>query len=156
MPVLWGQLATATTCNLTTLAIVIATVVSTSHVFAYDFSGVVYHRCYDGDTCTFTIPDVHPLLGARINVQLAGIDTPEIRGRCKQEKDLALHVRDLVRDKLAHAHHIELQNVQRGKYFRLVAHVIVDGEDLSAWLLEQNLAIPYDGGTKTNPWCPHE
>ena len=28
---------------------------------ATDFPNVTYHRCYDGDTCTFTIPSVHPL-----------------------------------------------------------------------------------------------
>ena len=28
--------------------------------FAADFTNVTYHRCYDDDTCTFTISDVHP------------------------------------------------------------------------------------------------
>ena len=40
--------------------------------FAADFPNVTYHRCYDGDTCTFTIPDVHPLFGEKINVRIAG------------------------------------------------------------------------------------
>ena len=31
------------------------------------------------------------------------IDTPEIRGKCQYEKDLALEVRDFVRVKLANA-----------------------------------------------------
>ena len=57
---------------------------------AADFPSVTYHRCYDGDTCTFTIPDVHPLFGDKINVRIAGIDTPEIKGKCQKETALAM------------------------------------------------------------------
>ena len=32
------------------------------------FQSVIFHSCYDGDTCTFTIPGVHPLLGDKIKV----------------------------------------------------------------------------------------
>ena len=49
-----------------------------------------------------------------------GIDTPEIRGKCQYEKDLALKARDFVRVKLANAKEIKLTNLQRGKYFRIV------------------------------------
>ena len=58
------------------------------------------------------------------------IDTPEIRGKCQNEKDLALEVRDFVRVKLANAKEIKLTNLQRGKYFRVVANVVVDGVSL--------------------------
>ena len=56
-----------------------------------------------------------------------GIDTPEIRGKCQYEKNLALDARDFVRNKLADAKEIKLTNLQRGKYFRVVANVLVDG-----------------------------
>ena len=46
-----------------------------------DFTDVKFIRCYDGDTCTFDIPYVHPLLGKRIAVRFRGIDTPEIKGK---------------------------------------------------------------------------
>ncbi|MEE8448005.1 MAG: hypothetical protein V3S39_00085 [Thermodesulfobacteriota bacterium] len=46
-----------------------------------DFTDVQFIRCYDGDTCTFDIPYVHPLLGKRIAVRFRGIDTPEIKGK---------------------------------------------------------------------------
>lgn len=36
------------------------------------FIGVMFHSCYDGDTCSFTIPGVHPLLGDSIKVRLRG------------------------------------------------------------------------------------
>ena len=64
---------------------------------AVDFSGVTFHDCYDGDTCKFTIPGVHPLLGEKIPVRFRGIDTPEIRGKCQAEKDRAVLARDFLR-----------------------------------------------------------
>jgi len=54
-----------------------------------NFYDVEYVRNYDGDTITVNINDVHPLLGDNINIRVRGIDTPEIRGKCQYEKDLA-------------------------------------------------------------------
>ena len=48
---------------------------------------------------------------------------------------------------------IDLREVERGKYFRLVAEVIADGENMSDVLLERGLAWPYDGGTRERPFC---
>ena len=59
-----------------------------------------------------------------------GVDTPEIRGKCQYEKNLALEARDFVRAKLANAKDIKLTNLQRGKRFRGVANVAVDGISL--------------------------
>ena len=64
---------------------------------AADFNNVTYHRCYDGDTCTFTIPGVHPLFGEKISARIAVVDTPEVKGKCEQEKALAKEARDIVR-----------------------------------------------------------
>ncbi len=38
--------------------------------------------------------------------------------------------------------------MQRGKYFRIVADVYVDGNSLADELLQAELAKPYDGGKK--------
>ncbi len=113
-----------------------------------------YVRCYDGDTCTFNIPGVHPVIGDKISVRLEGIDTPEMKGKCVAEKKLAVEVRDYVRGILEKAKKIELVDIQRGKYFRLVARVVADGEiDLSVDLIERGYAVRYDGGTKIKDWC---
>ena len=58
----------------------ISFVVSTlaSPALATDFNNVTYHRCYDGDTCTFTIPGVHPLFGEKISVRIAVMETAEV------------------------------------------------------------------------------
>ena len=81
-----------------------------------------------------------------------GVDTPEIRGKCQYEKNLALEARDFVRGKLANAKEIKLTNIQRGKYFRVVANVLVDGVSLEQELLDNELAYHYDGGKKLK-WC---
>ena len=51
---------------------------------AADFNNVTFHCWYDGDTCMFTIPGVHPLFGEKISVRIAGIDTPEIKSKREQ------------------------------------------------------------------------
>jgi len=118
-----------------------------------DFDDVHYVRNYDGDTITFDIPSLHPLIGENISIRVAGIDTPEIRGKCKKEKLLAREAKALVRDKLSKALFIDLKNVSRGKYFRIVADVYVDGKSLSPFLIKQNLAHPYTGKGRKKDWC---
>ena len=84
---------------------------------ATDFSHVTYRTCYDGDTCRFDLPGIHPFFGENIPVRLAGIDTPEIRGKCQHEKDLAIEARDYVRGILEQAQAITLKDVERGNTF---------------------------------------
>jgi len=43
--------------------------------------------------------------------------------------------------------------LERGKYFRIAADVIVDGESLADMLIEAGMAVRYDGGKKTHKWC---
>jgi len=118
-----------------------------------DFPNVIYRTCYDGDTCRFDIPNVHPFFGENIPVRPAGIDTPEKRGKCQHEKDLAIEARDYVRGMLEQAQSIILKDVERGKYFRIVASVEADGQDVSDLLIQEGLAVVYDGGTKGKEWC---
>ena len=107
---------------------------------------------YDGDTFRVDIDSLPPIVGKNIPIRLNGVDTPEIRGKCKYEKDLALEARDFVRNKLANAKEIKLTKLQRGKYFRVVADVYVDGVSLEQELLENKLAYKYSGGKKSS-WC---
>ncbi len=43
--------------------------------------------------------------------------------------------------------------MHRGKYFRIVADVYVDGKSLAESLIEANLGVPYYGKTKIKDWC---
>lgn len=117
------------------------------------FDSIIFNRCYDGDTCNVTIPDLPAVFGKKLGLRIWGLDTPEIRGRCARERRLALEARDIVRTMVFSARRIELSKIQRGKYFRLVARVRVDGIYLDELLIEEGLAVPYYGGTKTKDWC---
>ena len=107
---------------------------------------------YDGDTFRVNIDSLPPIVGKNIAIRVNGVDTPEIRGKCQYEKDLALEARDFVRGKLANAKEIKLTNLQRGKYFRVVANVVIDGVSLEQELLDNELAYEYSGGKKLS-WC---
>ena len=43
---------------------------------------------------------------------------------------------------------VELRNMRRDKYYRILAEVYVDGKSLAQHLLDKGLAVPYDGGAK--------
>ncbi|MBU2643636.1 thermonuclease family protein [bacterium] len=118
-----------------------------------NIQGAKYIRNYDGDTITDNIPGYPPIIGENISIRMNGIDTPEIKGKCAREKALAKKARQQVRSLLVHARNIELRNIQRGKYFRIVADVWIDGLSINQILIREKLAVPYDGGRKTFLWC---
>ena len=110
-----------------------------------NFSGVEYVRNYDGDTMTVNIPGVHPLFGNEIGIRVRGIDTLEIRIKYPFEKQKVKETKTLIEGILNCANKITLHDIEREKYFRIVASVIVDGQNLSDLLLAKKLAVPYDG-----------
>ena len=118
------------------------------------FQCVKYVKNYDADTVTFNIPGLHPLLGKKINIRVNGVDTPEIRTKNQCEKDKARTAKKLVANLFKYAKRIDLINIKRGKYFRVVADVLIDGKDLRHYLLKNGLAYSYDGGKKKKMnWC---
>lgn len=126
-----------------------------SPTHATDFLNVTYHHCYDGDTCTVTIPNVHPLFGEKIRVRINGVDAPEKgwRAKCDPEKDLAIKAHNLAHSMMESASRIDLRNAKRDtKFFRVAADVVVDGVSIGERLLECGLAHPYDGKQKRS-WC---
>lgn len=102
----------------------------------------------DGDTFKVNIRDVHPLLGERISVRVARIDTPEMSSKNPEIKALALKAKAVATEILTNANTITLKRLRRGKYFRILADVDVDGQDFATLLLSQHLALPYNGGKK--------
>lgn len=118
------------------------------------FACVKYIKNYDADTITVNIPDLHPFLGEKMNIRVRGVDTPELRTKNACEKEKAKHAKKLVRNLLKDAKRIDLANIERGKYFRIVADVIIDGKNLTSYLIKNGLGHPYDGGTKPKVnWC---
>ena len=107
---------------------------------------------YDGDTFKIDLPGLHPLFGDKLSIRVKGIDTPEIRGTSDEVKALAVQARELTENTLKGAERIELRNPERGKYFRVVAEVWVDGKALAVMLKEKGLAKDYDGEGERPEW----
>lgn len=118
------------------------------------FRCVRYVKNYDADTITVDIPNVHPLIGKNISIRVRHIDAPEIKGSLPCEKEASRMARGLVENLLKNAKSIDLENVDRDKYFRILADVLVDGKNLKDLLIKNNLAYSYEGGTKEKiNWC---
>lgn len=107
---------------------------------------------YDGDTIKVNITGWPAIIGQAINIRVNGVDTPEIRRyECTREKELGDHAKAFTQQFVQRGH-ITLHNLQRDKYFRILADVKVDGVLLSKALIDAGLAYEYYGGTKQS-WC---
>ena len=119
------------------------------------FRNVTYVRNPDGDTIVVNLPDTIPdVFGREIPVRIRHIDTPEMKGSSPCEKAMALKARDVTTSLLKNAKKIDLENVGRDKFFRLLAEVKVDGVLVAKILLDKGYAVPYEGETKLKVnWC---
>jgi len=108
---------------------------------------------YDADTFRVDIGEWPSIVGERVPIRVLGVDAPEIRGKCDQEKVKASKAKQFTVEHLRNAKVIKLRNIQRGKYFRLLADVYVDNKSLSDLLIKSGHAREYDGGTRQG-WCP--
>jgi len=106
----------------------------------------------DGDTI---VVSARIWLGQTVEtrVRIAGVDAPEIQGRCPEEIDLAVRARDLVAAKLVGGKAV-LRQVRFGKYAgRVVARVTApDGADLTNALIAAGLGRTSADGRRL-PWC---
>jgi len=133
----------------------IAVILFANLAFASDFLEMREYRgnvCYDGDTCYVSAP-VLPGKLSKMSVRVLGIDTPEIKGKCEKEKELALIGRQTANQLFRAADVIEFKDLKWDKYGgRVLSNVYLDGKLYSDILIEKGLARPYDGGAKKG-WC---
>jgi micrococcal nuclease len=109
-------------------------------------------KVYDGDTITIAarVPGLHASPIYKFSVRLNGIDTPEMRTHNEEEKTVAVKAQKALSDRIF-GKTVTLKNVSLEKYGRLLADVHFEGCHLNQWLIDQRLALPYDGGTKAIP-----
>ena len=107
---------------------------------------------YDGDTFKIDLPSMHPLFGDDLSIRLFGVDTPEMRGTTEEVKALAMQAQQVTQKALKTAIKIELRNPRRGKYFRIISEVWIDGESLAEMLKAKSLAKDYDGEGARPEW----
>ena len=152
--------------NIASAAILAFSIIVTVPGYAASDIYAEYVKNYDGDTVTVTLTDLadidldetYAVFWKNARVRVAGVDTPEVRTRCAAEKVRGKEAKAFVKDVLSNADHISLRNVKRGKYFRIVADIIINpGEptevNLKDLLIDSGRAVAYDGGKKTMDWC---
>lgn len=107
---------------------------------------------YDADTFRANIEGWPAIIGHRVPIRVNGVDAPELRGKCEAERTKARAAKQFTVSKLRAAKVIRLDEMSRGKYFRILADVYVDGESLGNALIRAGHARVYDGG-KRRSWC---
>lgn len=110
-------------------------------------------RIIDGDTIEV---DAHPWPGhaVRVSVRLRGIDTPERRSRCTDQRAAALLARNELQRLVTGVPTVELINVSGGKYYgRVLADMTAGNRDVATAMLESGLARAYRGGKRHKPQC---
>ena len=112
---------------------------------------------YDGDTIKVEAA-VWPGITWTGSVRVLGVDTPELRAKCPEEKAAAVEAREFVKRTVGY--HVTLHNIKLGKFAgRVLADVQIherdtsrSTDDLAELLIEQGHARPYDGGARAG-WC---
>ena len=89
----------------------------------------------------------------RVRVRLAGVDAPELRGKCAAERRTAGRAKAFLATAIGDGE-IRLSQIRYGKYAgRVLARIAAaDGRDLGQALLAQGLARAYAGGKRVS-WC---
>ena len=110
-------------------------------------------KCYDGDTITLAAYPYKESELYKFSVRLNGIDCPEIRSKIHSEKQCALLAKATIESKILNKM-IILKNVKTEKYGRLLADIYLKDEpttSIALWMIEQKLAVKYDGKKKISP-----
>ena len=126
------------------------TVFGPSALSAAEPETVLFSYCVDGDSCNFIVPSIDPTKSTRI--RFSKIDTPEIKGACLKERNLAQQAKAYTVSRLKNAQAITLTIEGVGFYKRKLGEILVDGQSLNQALLEAGLAKAYDP-KKQNDWC---
>jgi len=105
-------------------------------------------KVYDGDTITVAAFLKGQSQCYRFSVRMRGIDSPEIKSHNPIEKLAAITSRDNLSEKILNKI-IYLKDIGNEKYGRVLANVIFEGENMNQWMLDNDMAIEYDGGKKT-------
>lgn len=104
---------------------------------------------YDGDTVklVLNIPFDEDKL-YKWNCRINRVDTPELRTKNKKEKEFGYEVRDKLREKILNKI-LDVKCLEFDKYGRLLVELYTeDKECINDWLINNNYAFEYFGGTK--------
>lgn len=102
---------------------------------------------YDGDTITIIFK--YKFDYVKWKCRLLYVDTPEIKSNCELEKQYAITVRNILRDKILNKT-LKIRCGGFDKYGRLLIEIFDDNgiSSINHWLITNNYAFEYDGKTK--------
>jgi len=109
-------------------------------------------KVHDGDTIRVNLTCNINILCKNIPVRIAHIDTPELHGKCAIERAKAVEAKDKLRIMLQNANDIEIRDIKRDKYFRILGNVYANNVNVADMLISEKLAVKYEGKTKKG-WC---
>ncbi len=122
---------------------------------------VKYRSCYDGDTCRIDFIQnitegyiVPKFFADDVRIRILGIDTPEMRSKCLQEKRLAIKARDYLNYTLKKADSIIIDidnNNKLDSLGRYLAVLYVDDININNLLLVRGYARVEQLGYHN--WC---
>jgi len=105
------------------------------------FEDLQFVRAIDGDTIVVNIPKLPTLFGNCISIRLAGIQSPELKSKDKDVFHQAMKAKQFLQNKCEKAKIITACNCKRGKYFRIIADLFVDGQLINGELVRAGLAV---------------
>lgn len=108
----------------------------------------------DGDTIIIDTKQESKLINKLgLRVRLYGIDTPEKKGKCQKEKDLALQAKKFTKN-LIDQKQVILKDVKWDKFGgRIEAKIFFNDLNIGQELIKNGLAIEYFGKRKNKNWC---
>ena len=113
-------------------------------------------RIVDGDTVDVIIDLGFSILYST-RVRLYGIDTPESRTRDKDEKVRGLLSKDYLKEWLDQGGVIiRTYRDKKGKFGRVLGEMVVGGRNINLLMVEENLAVKYEGQSKDDIKKEHE
>tara|TARA_B100000575_G_scaffold285989_1_gene282065 strand:+ start:773 stop:1195 length:423 start_codon:yes stop_codon:yes gene_type:complete len=111
--------------------------------------------CYDGDTCYVEIDGkIRDEKGNLLKIRLLELDTPEIsKPKCEDEKRLGLLAKEFINELIRKSVSIELKtDFKKDRYGRILSYLVIDGEDVSSQIINNNLGVLYERNNKKD-WC---
>lgn len=132
------------------IALLFAPIVSAGVLYDIDIIRVI-----DGDTVVYRADFLPEPLKKELSIRVYGIDTPEkeFRAHCTIESTLGEEATVFTKTAVSSSklHQVVLRDWD--KYGgRVLGDVLLDGRSLRSMLIENNLAVPYEGGKKRD-WC---
>ena len=106
-------------------------------------------RIVDGDTVDVDVDLGFAVWLKKQRVRMHGSDTPESRTRDLTEKWYGKLSKKWLEDTLANQE-VTLKSLGKGKFGRILGILEINGQSINDKMIEENMAVPYEGQSKSD------